>query len=397
MVYIWSNAEFPAKRGAQQQISHQIMFSSTVCSEIAVVLHLQYRSSVNISLLIEEIRRQSGNTACRIFVLPIVGRSYTFIFILALIALTSAWRIIPYCRRLRNELMSMHPSVVHLEGFPLLPLTWLFPKASTVACPRDAFSLRFKRFGRAARGPLKRLVMLGRFLFARLLERSCLPRARFTHVVSNIDGSYYRDLYPAADVRVIGVRARPVEAPAVSADRSVREPGRILLFGDAREPQIRSGFVAFFRDVAPQVDPTLRIRVLGRRSDLARDLGVDGTEVECLDFVPNLAAELARATCIVLCDTDGTGQKNRLLDALAAGTPVIASPAAVEGFDLPAFPPFVVAANPAEMASAINRVCMETETWSRLAAAIPGFMEPHLPQTVDAQWLELYATLGRCA
>jgi glycosyltransferase involved in cell wall biosynthesis len=101
--------------------------------------------------------------------------------------------------------------------------------------------------------------------------------------------------------------------------------------------------------------PEAVVVVVGRRPPReVRSLAGEGVEVHA--DVPDIAAELAAMTVHVDWMTSGSGIKNKVLEAMAAGRPVVASPLAAEGIGAA---PGLVVADTVEAAAAriIDLLC----------------------------------------
>jgi hypothetical protein len=114
------------------------------------------------------------------------------------------------------------------------------------------------------------------------------------------------------------------------------EENTLLFVGGAHPPNV-TGLRAFIADCfAPKLaEHGVRLRVAGEAGPLALD-GHDAPGVECLGRVDNLA-ELYRTAQLVICPLrEGTGSSIKMVEALAAGKPVLASPIAWRGYEIEA-------------------------------------------------------------
>jgi polysaccharide biosynthesis protein PslH len=143
-----------------------------------------------------------------------------------------------------------------------------------------------------------------------------------------------------------------------------------------------SGNLGYFHNVAPAVlvarqvlprvrrdVPEARLRVAGARPAAAvRALAaLDGVTVAA--DVPSMADELHGAAVAVLPVLSGSGMKNKVLEALATGTPVVANRLGVRGVEGAVDGRHVLLAEDAEaMAAACVRLLRDVELRRRLAA-----------------------------
>jgi glycosyltransferase involved in cell wall biosynthesis len=133
------------------------------------------------------------------------------------------------------------------------------------------------------------------------------------------------------------------------------------------------------REVLPLV-PGARALLIGRDPS-PRVLGLAGPRVEVTGTVGDVAAALTRAAVFVAPITRGRGVRNKVLEAMAAGLPVVASPLALQGIG--ASRGVLEASTPHDQAEAAKRLLndpgagpanralvLEKHTWSRSAAVL---------------------------
>ena len=113
--------------------------------------------------------------------------------------------------------------------------------------------------------------------------------------------------------------------------------------------------------------PDAELRLVGARPTRAvRDLA-DRPGVSVAADVPNMATELAAARVAVLPMRAGTGLQNKVLEALAVGTPVVTTPRAVAALTIRAGEHLLVADDPEGLADATVRLLTSTDEARTLA------------------------------
>jgi glycosyltransferase involved in cell wall biosynthesis len=162
----------------------------------------------------------------------------------------------------------------------------------------------------------------------RSFETGLLRRSSESWMVSEADMRGARKLCPGAELRlapnVVDVRAiQPVSKPAP-------EPSAIFVANFAYEPN-RNGLTFLLEEVFPRVwrqipDARLTLVGAGLEHPPSRD-----PRVESLGFVDHLASAYANARCAVVPLLQGGGTPLKLIEALAYGLPVVATPRAVAG------------------------------------------------------------------
>lgn len=148
------------------------------------------------------------------------------------------------------------------------------------------------------------------------------------------------------------------------------------------------------REVLPHVLPPVpwtRLRVTGANppDDIA---AAAGPHVTLTGFLPDLAELYARIRVIVAADRFGAGLKNKTLEALQYGVPVVATTIGAEGIEVPdGITPMIVTDDPAEFGAAVVRLLTDNDEWRARRADVealhafwaerPG---PTWPDVLDA-------------
>jgi glycosyltransferase involved in cell wall biosynthesis len=158
--------------------------------------------------------------------------------------------------------------------------------------------------------------------------------------------------------------------------RQAPEPRRLLFIGSfSHLPNLMA--VAFFLDhVWPRLrDARLHI-IAGARHDYFLDyhasqvkVRLDQPGVEVEGFVSDVRGAYQRAAIVVAPLVVSAGTNLKILEAMACGRPVVATPAGVNGLDLVPGEDFMLVHTAAEMAAVIGSLLASPEECHRLAAA----------------------------
>ena len=106
-----------------------------------------------------------------------------------------------------------------------------------------------------------------------------------------------------------------------------------------------------------------------RRGDLPKELEFFGLqpEVEVVGRVPDIRPYLHRASCLVVPLRFGGGLRIRVLEAMAAGLPVVASSVAMAGMPFEAGSEYLLADKPQEYAAHIRHLMEDEQAGPDLA------------------------------
>jgi hypothetical protein len=175
---------------------------------------------------------------------------------------------------------------------------------------------------------------LQRWLYAREgrklhgMERALASRVDQLWVLTRADAESFGTLRGTASVREISMPANPrlstSPAPAKEFD--------VGLAGSWTWKANDCGIRWFFAEVYPQLPSTCSIRVAGSGADWLRGRY---RNVEVAGFVDDLDRWLRSARVIAIPTLSGGGIQIKTLDAIASGTPIVATPVALRGIDDP--------------------------------------------------------------
>jgi len=230
----------------------------------------------------------------------------------------------------------------------------------------DALSVNMTRRAERDRGPLALLAREESKRLARY-ERALVARWQHATVCTESDraaiGAHPR----------LSVNANGVDGSRLAFSRAPRLPGRVIF----------SGNLGYFPNIealewlASEIWPRVRARLpwaelvaVGARPHrrLARLARVTAG-VELVGPVEDLRAELVRAMVSVAPIRAGSGQPLKVLEALAVGTPVVATPSAAAGLEVISGEHLLLAADAGAFAEAIVRLLERPDLRDRVAAA----------------------------
>jgi glycosyltransferase involved in cell wall biosynthesis len=203
---------------------------------------------------------------------------------------------------------------------------------------------------------------------ARMRARELALMAGVNAVIvhSDVEQAILEPLLPDIPVNVlpwvIGVSSL---RPALAGRRDI-----VFVGGYRHAPNV-DAVLHFVHDIFPRVLaelPNVRFIVVG--GDAPDELrALASQSVEIIGHVADLAAVLVHARVSVAPLRFGAGIKGKIVTALGAGVPVVASPLAVEGMGLQPGEQILVEADPELFARAVVRVCRDDDFWTEVSDA----------------------------
>lgn len=219
----------------------------------------------------------------------------------------------------------------HGEAMRLVPSAVRFGFDST-----DSRALYYRRRAQAiaATDPLRALVAVRNYLRYRKMEAAILRRAGLVVTTGPADERFLRMLVPQASVLRVGNGTDHLAEGPVAP----RDDGRTIGFhGNLTWGPNLSTARHLTRRIAPALAAhggrPVRVRIAGR--PMPADItALDGRAGVGLDgFVPDLRAWMASLSLYVMPMYQGGGIKNKLIEALAHGLPVVTNPLGAEALE----------------------------------------------------------------
>jgi polysaccharide biosynthesis protein PslH len=139
--------------------------------------------------------------------------------------------------------------------------------------------------------------------------------------------------------------------------REEAEPRSLVFTGNMSYYPNEDAVRFFCKQILPMIQehvPQVRLDVLGKNPSLGLvQFAQRSRHVSILGFVNNLRGELVKRSIYVCPLRMGTGVKVKLLEAMSAGMPVIATPISVEGLEVENGKHLLIASSPKEFAEKV--------------------------------------------
>ena len=265
------------------------------------------------------------------------------------------WRTIDdYLGRCDYDLVHCFGGVSVYEFYPC------FADKPTVMTPYESYALYLERA--AGQGQLKAKLALP---IARRFESWMFTPYDRTVVIAQPDKEMLLSLQPKLKIEVI---PNGIDLASFRLQALERAPHTLVFVGNYDYPPNQDAVKALAGRVLPAVRqriPQARLQLVGNNPpDWMRALADD--DIEVTGRVADVKPYLARATAFVCPLRMGAGLKNKVLEALAMGIPVVATPLSVDGIDVKHGESAWVAAVD-NMAEGAIRLIQDKGLWQRLS------------------------------
>jgi glycosyltransferase involved in cell wall biosynthesis len=296
--------------------------------------------------------------------------------------------------RLRAVAGSFRPAIVQIEPHEMaqyLPALDGLP-VRRLLVDHDPGIKAAQDFSAAARGPARLLRRLDVLAWRRYARRSA---GRLDGIVafSEADRAVVNVYAGAVPVTVIPFT---IELPPIPADPRGADPPSLLFFGGYRHPPNADAALRLQRSIFPAVrarHPDVQLELLGGGAT-SEMLAAAGEGILLRGHVPELAPFLDRAALVVAPIRLGGGMRVKVLEALAAGKAVVASPRAAEGLDVEDGHELVLADTDEAFVAAVSGLLADEERRVELARAARRWAERELGEDrFVAAYEALYARL----
>lgn len=171
----------------------------------------------------------------------------------------------------------------------------------------------------------------------------------------------------ARDARRVEVVPNCVDTAVYRNGNATPQPDSLIFTGSFRYFANHEAMVWFLDEIYPLVQaqrPAVGLTITGDHAGLALP---PATNVTLAGFVDDVHALIAGAWCSIVPLLSGGGTRLKILEAMALGTPVVATSKGAEGLDARAGEHLLVADTPQAFAAAVVRLLDDAELRARLA------------------------------
>ncbi|MGA2599226.1 MAG: glycosyltransferase [Bryobacteraceae bacterium] len=224
--------------------------------------------------------------------------------------------------------------VVQLEYTSLSQYGCAFEHIASVLFEHDVY---FQSIGRTLpqlRGALPKIKAAFEYLRALRYELRILPRFDRIQVCSPANKDWVASFLPQLKDRIDDNLRAGIDTSRYHFQPDAREPHTMLFLGSFRHAPNEHALTWFVRNVLPRVlerYPDARLVVVGSDPPPRHSLPDVGDAIELRGFVEDIQEPLSRYAVFVCPILSGSGMRVKLLEAFAAGIPVVSTRIGAEG------------------------------------------------------------------
>jgi glycosyltransferase involved in cell wall biosynthesis len=293
--------------------------------------------------------------------------------------------------------------LIHFDMINMAQYLPVIDNTPTVLSINDAIQMRYLRLAKASKNISNKLLAYYKAWRISSYETNALREFSAVHVVSKVDADFLLARNPGAqNIETISICVDPSFLRLKSSQGTKRNPrdqkAVIFTSGNLKSRYISEPLLAFIRNDLKRIHrecSNVELMVIGRDapSEIERSLRSE-PYVRFLPWVEEYTQALASSDIALFLDMSGGGIKNRVLQALAAGKPVVGTPIAFEGIDIVNGVNGVCCEPGSQMAAAIIRLLGDAELRSRIGSEARDLVSRcYTPMIVGRSWETLYERL----
>jgi len=234
---------------------------------------------------------------------------------------------------IHRQIYTQRIDVVQLEYTVLGQYACQFQRIPSVLFEHDVYFQSIARRLPFMMNLVDRITARWEYLRSLRWELRMLPKLDRIQVCSRDNGAYLLSFLPELKGRIDDGYRAGIDTARYSYNPSGREPFTILFLGSFRHVPNKEALTWFVDKVLPLVlaeEPRARLMVVGSEPPPPGSFR-HGESVELVGFVEDVREPLARYSLFVCPILSGSGVRVKLLEAFAAGIPVVSTRLGAEG------------------------------------------------------------------
>lgn len=279
--------------------------------------------------------------------------------------------------------------LIHTEFVRAAPLTARITGLPRVFDTVDSLTLAHRRSLTAPMVPLvKRLISLVEWIKLRGYEPRMAKKFDRILVSSGVDRQHLSGSHADIDLLPNGV-----DTEFFAYDPRPREPASIVFLGKMSYYVNVASVLWFYHKIFPLVKqrvPNVRFKIVGRDPVPSIQALASDPAVEVTGTVADVRPHIASAAVAICPMVSGSGTQFKMLEAMAVGTPVLATSISIQGLQTQPGRDVLVADQPEQFADALAALFNDPALQHKLSRNGRAYVEANHQWSVIGQRLELF-------
>ncbi len=295
---------------------------------------------------------------------------------------------------IHRQIYTQRIDVLQLEYTVMAQYAGAFRQIPSVLFEHDVYFQSIARQLPGMRGWWTRVAARYEYLRALRFELRALPRVDRVQTCSRENAAYLTGFLPELMGRIDPDLRAGIDTAGYQFRAEGREPGTMLFLGSFRHLPNQEGLRWLYAHVLPRIHaarPGSRLLLVGSEPPPAHALPHTDANVELVGFVDDVREPLARYAVFLCPILSGSGVRVKLLEAFAAGIPVVSTRLGAEGLAERDGEICALADTPEEFAAAVLRILDDRGEASRMAARARDYVVRERDMsTMTAKLVESY-------
>jgi hypothetical protein len=235
---------------------------------------------------------------------------------------------------IHRQIFTRHIDVLQLEYTALAQYVGEFGQIPSIVFEHDVYFQSIARALPYTRSALARLQARVEYLRALRFELRQLPRADRVQVCSADNRAVLESYLPALAGRIDDGFRAGIDTSRYEFKAQGREPDTLLFLGSFRHLPNQEALSWFIQEAMPRISarrPQAKLVVIGSDPPPRHSFPKSAGNIELIGFVEDIREPLARYAVFICPILSGSGVRVKLLEAFAAGIPVVATTIGAEG------------------------------------------------------------------
>jgi polysaccharide biosynthesis protein PslH len=271
--------------------------------------------------------------------------------------------------------------VVHGELIKVLPALRAVRSRENVSLLYDSvdcISSYLQQQWSAERKPLQKIFVYAELQKMRYYERTSLEMFDQVVITSDHDRDYLMSL--GGRLRDVQVVSNGVDTAYFTPLPELREPDSLVFCAKLDYYPNSQAILNFCQEVLPliwQQRPQVRLNIVGNNPPRSVCELSNDKRISVTGYVPDIRPYLAKASVALSPLLVATGIQNKVLEALAMGVPIVATPISCRSFHVKHGTHLLMAEGSQTFADAVLRLLEETQIAQNLGNAGRQYVEQH--------------------